>query len=189
MKLGLIFSIFTFFLSLSSYASQCSSLFELEKNHEVKREAKFENGHNQPLRNVMLKMKEYEDSIREFVGGLTPKNQSIYLKDNSAEYRNPKALAEILEIAYKYEKILSHLVEHSDHMMMSPRIQSIPAERREAFIQGYKQAYVDYLETFHRLVENIKSYEGKDPATWNNEVARDLLMEMHSQMGAAHNKF
>ncbi len=184
----MVLSILLVFVALNSHAdggSQCSSLFR----DGVRAQPHFENGHNTSLRSVMLRIKEFDDNIREFVDGLTLKTPSKYIPDNSAKYRNAEALNEILDIVHKYEKILSHLVEHSEHMMMSPRIQMIPAAKREAFIEAYKQSYVNYLATFHRLTENLESFEGKDPATWNNREARDILMELHTQMGLAHNKF
>ncbi|MES2769657.1 MAG: hypothetical protein V4596_10985 [Bdellovibrionota bacterium] len=188
MKIGTILLILLVLGTLSSQANeglQCSSLFR----EGPKEQPHFENGHNVPLKNIMQKMKELEDNIREFVDGLTPKNFSKYIPDNSAKYRNLEALKEILDIADTYEKILNHLVEHSDHMMMSPRIQMIPAEKREAFVEKYKQSYVNYLATFQRLKYSLENMEGKDPSTWNNLEAQNILMELHGQMGAAHNKF
>lgn len=172
---------------LNSHANEgarCSSLFRSEDL-----ESRFENGHNKSLVSVMTRMRDFEYSIQEFVEGLTPKTQSEYLKDESSKFRNNDALNEVLDIAHKYEKILSHLIEHSDHMMMSPRIQMIPVEKRQAFAEGYKMAYVKYLETFHRLTENLESMKDQDPSTWNNQIAKNLLMQLHAQMGEAHNKF
>ena len=174
--------------SQSAFANvlTCSSLFS--EKIEVK-SYNFENGHNNSLRSVMLRMKEFEDSIREFVEGLNPSLESKYIKDNSAQFRNLAALREILDIVYKYEKVLNHLVEHSDHMMMSPRIEMMPLEKRATFIAMYKQAYVNYLETFKKLIVVFEGYEKQDPSLWNNREAQDVLMELHSQMGAAHNRF
>lgn len=176
---------------MHSYAKvglQCSTLFSaLEAKSS--RDPHFENGHNVPLKNVMLKMKDYENSIQEFVNALAPRMESKYLKDDSQEYRNQDTLKEIIEISKKYEKVLTHLVEHSDHLMMSPRIQMIPAEKRSEFIQKYKQSYIDYLETYKKLVAELESYQEKDPSDWDSKSARDILMQLHVQMGAAHNRF
>lgn len=179
--------LFILLFSFNSHAdagASCSSLFNSESL-----ESRFENGHNKSLVGVMNRMRDFEHAIQEFVDGLTPKIPSAYIKDNSAKYRNSEALNEILEVVHKYEKILIHLVQHSDHMMMSPRIQMIPAEKRQAFIEGYKMSYVKYLETLHKLTENFESFKDQDPAAWNNQVAKDLLMQLHTQMGEAHNKF
>jgi hypothetical protein len=172
----------------NSYSKdQCSEFF----NSEIRpiREAKFENGHNVPLQNVMLKMRDYDFAIREFVDGLIKKNESKYLEDDSSKFRNLDALKEVVVIAEKYQKILSHLVEHSDHAMMSPRIQMIPIEKREEFVQKYKQAYVSYLETFDRLVEELKSLNDQEPSVWDPQQLQSLLMQLSSQMAAAHNRF
>lgn len=150
---------------------------------------RFENGHNESLRNVMIRMRDFEFAIREFVDGLAPKPESEFLKDRSLQFRNKEKLEEILEITEKYEKILSHLVEHSDHMMMSPRIQSIPKEKQTQFMAMYKQAYVNYLEAFQKLKLELESYKDLEPSQWNNKNAQSILMDMHTQMGAAHNRF
>ena len=177
--ISLIFSVGAF-----AEGNQCLPLFNsTEKNYT------FENGHNTGLRNIMLNIQKSEHEIQEFVDGLTPKAQSQFVRDRSQEFRNPEKLKNILEVAHKYQKILNHLVEHADHMMMTPRIQMIPAERRAEFIQKYKDSYVLYRDTFDRVVIELESFQTQDPSQWNNSMLKSIFMELHTQMGAAHNKF
>ena len=187
LKTGVVFLILNLVVTVAfaEGSSQCISLFG-----ETKAETyKFENGHNNSLRQVMIRMRDFEYTITEFVDGLTPKLESKYVKDNSSKYRNVEALDEVLALTYKYEKILKHLIEHSDHMMMSPRIQMVPVEKRAQFIERYKQAYIEYAETFHQLVVVLESFKKQDPSQWDPTGARDLLMSLHTQMGNAHNRF
>lgn len=195
LKLKIIFLILLLisigFISVDSYAEsllQCSSLFQSTENR-TSRAPKFENGHNVPLRNVMLKVREYESAVVEFIDGLNPVVESEFIKDNSSKYRNVQTLEEILDIAKKYEHILNHLVEHSDSMMMSSKIERIPPEKRQEFIQNYKMAYVNYLATYKKLVDQLELFQSQDPASWDNKISREILMDLNNQMGNAHNRF
>lgn len=167
--------------------NQCASFFS--KSVQSAAQYKFENGHNVSLRQVMIKMKEYQDSIEAFTNGLNPVVPSKYLKDRSAEFRNPEALKNILDIARKYQKIWDYLVEHADGRMMTARLESIPAERREQFIEEYRQSYVRYAQGFKKIVTELESFQGRDPNSWDNTNLKNILMELHTQMGNAHNKF
>lgn len=171
--------------SFAKEGNLCQSLFLNSKELTPQ----FENGHNVPLKNVMLKMKEYESSIEEFVDALTPKIASKYIKDDSGKFRDINVLTEIIEMAKKYEKVLSHLIEHSDHLMMSPRIQMKPIEKRPEFALEYKQAYVDYLETYKLLVGELEYLKTQSPSDWNSQKAKDIILNLHAQMAAAHNRF
>jgi hypothetical protein len=179
------------FLSVNSFAKtplQCASLF-LEIETQAPRMAKFEDGHNVPLRNIMFKIREYESAIADFVDGLNPAGASKYLKDDSEKYRNPQALTQTLEIAKKYEHILTHLVEHADSIMMSARIERVPPEQRAEFIEKYKLSYVHYLATYKELVSELESFQSQDPKSWDNKILREILMDLNNQMGNAHNRF
>lgn len=195
MKLQMIFIFLAGFafssLPVSSFAKatlQCSSLF-FEIESKAPRVAKFENGHNAPLRNVMFKIREYEFAIVDFIEGLNPAAPSKYVKDNSAKYRNPEALTQILDIAKKYEHILTHLVEHADSMMMSAKIEKIPLEQRAEFARRYKLAYVEYLATYKTLVAQLESFQVQDSKSWDNKISKEILMDLNNQMGNAHNRF
>lgn len=178
-------------LPLNSFAKtplQCSSLF-FEIESKASRVAKFENGHNVPLQNVMLKVREYESAIVDFIGGLNPVAPSKYAKDTSEKYRNAQALTQILDIAKKYEHILTHLVEHADSMMMSSKIERIPIERRAEFTQKYKLSYINYLETYRMLLAELESFQTQDPKSWDNKVSKEILIDLNNQMGNAHIRF
>jgi hypothetical protein len=186
-----IFIILIGFVSVNSYGKsplQCSTLFfEIESNPQ--RVATFENGHNVPLRNIMLKMREYESTVVDFIEGLNPVMASRFVKDDSQKYRNLQALEKTLDIAKKYERILTHLVEHADNMLMTSKIERIPPEKRQEFIRNYKMAYVDYLATYQKLVAQLELFQSQDPATWDNEISREILRDLNNQMGNAHNRF
>lgn len=163
----------------------CSRLFESEIR--TQKSYKFENGHNVPLRNVMIKLKEYQDTLEEFVNGLNPKVSSPYVKARS--YRNAESLATALDAAYKYQKILNHLVEHASDLMMTPRLEMIPAEKRAEFIKRYKEAYVVFAEGFKSVVLELEMMKSKNPEQWNNARIKDHMMHLHTLMGEYHNRF
>jgi len=193
LKLKITFLILLGFFAADSYSyakspRQCSSLFS-EEVSQTPRTAQFEDGHNVPLRNVMLKVREYEAAVVDFIDGLNPVVESEFIKDDSAKYRNTQALEEVLVIAKKYEHILTHLVEHSDSMMMSSKIERIPPEKRQEFIQNYKMAYVNYLVMYKKLVDQLELFQSQDPASWDNKISREILMDLNNQMGNAHNRF
>ncbi len=167
----------------------CSSLFENSDvvTRRVQKEPQFVNGHNESLRVVMIRMRDFENQIREFVEGLNVRGESKYL--SAKDYRNFEALEKTIDIVAKYEKILNHLVLHAKDMMMTARIEMIPVEKRAEFLEGYKQSYLEYLEGVSLLRLELEAYRNINPSQWNNQRAKDILMSLHTQMGASHNKF
>lgn len=174
---------------MNAYAdtgNRCSMLFN---EPQVQSLYRFENGHNVSLRKIMIKLKEYQDSIEEFANALTPQPPSPYLKDRSLEFRTPEALSRTLDLAYKYQKILNHLAEHSSTLMMTPRIEMIPVEKRADFIKKYKESYVVFAEAFKEVVFELEQLQNQSPSEWNNFNLQKTMMTLHSLMGASHDRF
>lgn len=157
--------------------SVCQELFQEREKNETFEIPKFQNGHNQALRQVMQKFTEYENDLNEFVQ-----------KIKNPELRSQEALDIAIQKVTKYRSLFEYVIKHAQSRMMTPRIERVEELKQTDYAKQYQGFYIEYSKYIDLLLAELYRLQELPSEKWNPQEINNILSEMHNAQPYYHQK-